>query len=582
VRMSAAKEKWVDNLLGKMTLEQKVGQTLVLGFCGPVITPDIIEIIKKYHVGGLRICQKFRTMNLFHDVKPGTEPDPQIVKSLRRPYGLNKDYAYMADPTNCTAQEYAEVLNQLRDYALDRPLSVPLHFTIDQEGSGSDDFHSAQRYFPHPMGYVMSGESELAYRSALCVGKQIRAIGANMIHSPVLDVNTNPKNPEIGTRAYSNLADVVIEYALQSFKGFKEAGIITTGKHFAGRGESESDAHFGLPSVNLDRETLTNVHLRPFKALIDAGIPAIMIAHCLYPALGESVEPSSTSKVVIQDVLRGELGFKGVVTTDNTMMGGLLMKYEMSEAIVRALIAGCDLALCRDESPARYDIYNAVLEAVKSGRYPESQLDESVKRILEMRWDMGLAENGGKVDASKAGEPFNDPFVVKTATEAAEKTVLLMRDDAKNLTLKPEQKVLLIEQIFPNHEFANNMYSHPGLLWEEMCKLSENVGSVETKYRPSEDDKARIMRRLDEADVIVTTNYYYHKSASAITDLVKEIQKCGKPLIVVTNTPYPVAADSDFPTVIVSFNPGGRENMKAIAEILYGKLKPTAKLPGTF
>ncbi len=577
--MSEAKEKWVDDLLGKMNLEQKVGQLLVLGFCGPVITPDQVELIKKYHLGGLRICQKFRTMNIFHDVKPGAEPDPQVMKSMRFPKGLCRDYAYMADCTSCTAKEYAEVLNQLRDYSLERELGIPIHFTIDQEGSGSDDFLINQRFFPHPMGYVASGEPELAYKAALCIGKQTRSIGANMIHSPVLDVNTNPKNPEIGTRAYSDKTDDTITYALQTFKGFQEAGLIATGKHFAGRGESESDAHYSLPSVNIDRETLTNVHLATFKALIDAGIPAIMIAHCLYPSLGESVEPSSTSKIIVQDVLRGELGFKGVITTDNTMMGGLLMKYEMSEAIVRTLIAGCDLALCRDESPIRYDIIAAILEAVKSGRYPESQVDESVKRILEMRWDMGLAENGGKVDVSKAGEPFNDPFVVKTATEAAEKTVLLMRDDANNLPLKPEQKVLLIEQIFPTHEVANNMYCHPGLLWEEMCKVSDNVGSVEIGYRPTENDKARIIRRLDEADVIVMTNYYYHKAASAITDLVKEIQKCGKPMVVVTNTPYPVAADAKFPTVVVSFSPGGREQLKAVSEVLYGRLKPTAKIP---
>ncbi len=562
-----------------MNLEQKVGQLLLFGFCGPVITPDQVELIKKYHLGGIRITQKFRTMNLFHDVKPGTEPDEQIKKSMLLPSGLNRDYAYMSDCTSCTAEEYAGVLNRLRDYALDREFGIPLHFVTEHEGSGSDDQLSSQRLFPHPMGLTASGDPELAYRAALCIGKQATALGANFIHCPCIDVNTNPRNPEIGTRAYSDNTEDTIKFALETLRGFQEAGLGATAKHFPGRGESEQDAHWELPVVDVDLDTLMNVHIAPYKPLIAAGVPAIMTAHCCYPALGVTDIPGSTSRRIVTQLLREELGFEGLIITDNTMMGGLLMTYEMSEAIVRTLIAGHDIALCRDESPARYKIIEAVLEAVKSGRYPESQVDESVQRILRMRWDMGLAENGGKVDASKAGDPFNDPFVVKTATETAEKTVLLIRDDAKNLPLKAEQKVLLIEQIFPTQQFANNMYSHPGLLWEEMCRLSDNVGSVEVAYQPTENDQARIMRRLDEAEVIVTTNYYYHKAASAITDLVKEIQKCGKPMVVVTNTPYPVAADPEFGTVIASFNPGGMEQLKAVAEVLYGKLKPTAKMP---
>lgn len=576
--MSSECEKWVDQLLGKMTIEQKIGQMLVFGFCGPVITPDIVELIKKYHLGGIRISQKFRMMTVANDVKPGTEPDENIKRSLHHPAGLNRDYAYICSPTSCTAREYATSLNRLRDYAMDRSLGIGIHCVIDQEGSGSDDLLSSQRLFPHAMGYAASGDINLAYRSGLCIAKQARAIGANMIHSPVLDVNTNPLNPEIGTRAFSALTDEVITYATEFMQGLKDGGLFTTGKHFPGRGESQSDAHWGLPTVNISKEQLYDEHIRPYRKLIESGLDAVMLANCCYPALGETKKPACVSPKIIREILRNELGFNGIITTDNMMMGGILQKYEMTEAVIQAVAAGCDIILCRDESPLRLKIIESLIDAVINGRIDDDQIDQSVKRILSMRWNMGLAENGGKVDASKADAPFNDPFVVKTANEAARKTVIV-KDRASLLPLSPEGKTLLIEQIFPTHAFAANMYSHPGLLWDEMSRISENVSSVEIRYFPSKNDLERIRRRIGEAETIVMTNYYYHKGASSISDVVREVMAMGKKVVVVTNTPYEFGLPVDFPTAIICFNPGGREQMRAIAEVIYGNLKPAAKFP---
>ena len=577
--MPDSKEKWVDDLLGKMPLEQKIGQKMVFGFAGPIITPDVKELIQKYHVGGLRICLKFRSQTLFHDQKPGTEPNQNVLRSLEYPSGLNRDFADPKQCVSCSPQEYASVLNRLRDYALDRSLGIPLHFTIDQEGNGSDDLINGQKLFPSPMGFKAAGEPELAYRVAKCIGIQARAIGANMLHSPVLDVNTNPNNPEIGTRAYSDNAADVIAYARQSLRGFGETGLIATGKHFPGRGESESDAHWGLPVINLDLKTLSDVHIAPYLPLIRDGLPAVMTAHCLYPALESEEIPASTSCKIIQEILRGELGFRGVVTTDNMMMGGIIQTFEIREAIIRTILAGNDLILYRDESPQRIRILEAIVQAVKSKRIPESLIDESVARILRMRWDMGLAENGGKVDPEKAEQATRDPFVVQTAQEAAEKTVLLVRDTANLLPLNPDQKVLLVEQIFTTHQMANNMSCHPGMLWTEMCDLSPNVGSVEIPLVPRAHDPERIFRRFDEADVIVATNYYYHKAACLMTDLVREMHKKGKPVIVITNNPFPQAAPEEFPTAITIFTAGGRENLRAATKVIYGKLEPKASFP---
>ena len=577
--MVSEKEKWVDNLLGKMNLEQKIGQKFVFGFAGSIITPDVIELIKKYHIGGLRICLKFRSQTLLHDLKPGTKPNKNVLRSLKYPTGKNRDYADPKQCVSCSPYEYAEVLNRLRDIALDRDLNIPIHFTIDQEGNGSDDLIIGQKLFPNPMGLVAAGDPELAYKVAFSIGKQARALGVNMIHSPVLDVNTNPKNPEIGTRSYSDKTEDVIKYSLKSLHGFQETGLMATGKHFPGRGESEADAHWGLPSVNLDFKTLMDVHIAPYRALIEAGLPAVMTAHCLYPALGVSSFPSSTSKKIIQELLREELDFTGVVTTDNMMMGGIMQLFEIKEAIIKVIQAGNDLILYRDESPQRVDILEAVLKAVKDGRISEKQVDESVARILRLRWDMGLVKNGGKVDPDQAGLPIDDPFIVQTAKEAAEKSILLIRDRKNILPINSGQKVLLIEQVFSTHQMANNLSCYPGMLWYEMCKLSQNVYSVEIPMRPAEVDKQRIFRRIDEADIIITTNYYYHKTAAVMTDLVREIHHKGKPVVVITNNPFQRAVADDFPTVLTVFTAGGKENLRAAAEVVFGKLRPTAKAP---
>ncbi len=577
--MTEAANKWIDGLMGRLNLEQKVGQLMVFGFAGPVINPHVVDLITKYHVGGLRIAQKFHggssewrvTLAGKPPIHPADQPDQN---TFYRPEDL------YTKRINCTPEEYADVLNRLRDLALERKDSVGLHFTFDQEGEGAD-FLFRQRLFPFPMGIVASGDPELAYKVALASGRQARALGANMIHSPVLDVNTNPLNPEIGPRAYSDDPAVVAQYALQSLRGYSEAGIITTGKHFPGRGASDQDAHFGLPVIKLDRETFMRQHIAPFKTLIDAGLPTIMAAFTAYPCFGSEEIPAATDRGIITDLLRGELGFKGVVTTDNIQMNGLLQKYDMGEAVIRCLLAGCDLILCRAESPVTKHLIAKVIEAVKTKRYSEKQLDESVRRILTMRWNMGLAQNGGKVDAAKAGQPFNEPFVAAVAKEAAEKSVVLLRDEQRALPLKRDTKVVLVEQIHHFHSFINDLYSHPGMLWEELRKRSDNVSLVLINEKFSEQDKAAVHERLKQLDydVIVSTSYYNYRSHATMTGLLAEMQQYQKPIVIVSNTPYEkFGVPAGFPTGLVCFAPNGRENLSAVADILYGKKSATAKL----
>jgi beta-N-acetylhexosaminidase len=564
--VSEAREAWVDSTMGQLNLEQKIGQLFVFPFYGSFITPDVRELISRYHVGGLRIAQKFapgmsghRQANIsWHEQKSVIEPDEL---SYDCPPGL--------DRIGCSPKAFTAALNELRDLALDRPGGVPIHTAFDQEGEGAD-FLFQQRLFPHPMGFRVPKDPSLAYRVAVAVGLQTRALGGNMIHSPVIDVNTEPRNPEIGPRAYSENTQEVIEYARQSLRGFQETGIIATAKHFPGRGASDTDAHFGLPVINLDGETMRREHLAPYRALIEDGLPAVMAAFTAYPGLGSS-EPAATAPEIIDGILRQELGFKGVVTSDNTQMGGLLEKYPLDEAILRCLQAGCDLILCRAYTPVRFKLLAATVAAVKDGRLSEARIDESVQRILRMRWDMGLVENGGKVDPELADAPFNDPKIIATAEEAAERCTLVLRDRENLLPLPRNKKILLVEQIHHFHRFINNEYSHPGMLWQEMLAQRSDIAAVHINEKPTAEDVEAVKKRVEWADVIVSTCYYNYRSGAKMTPVLEALKATGKPLILVTNTPYSAFGPSDeFGTVAVCWCPSGRENIKAVAKRLVG------------
>lgn len=568
--MDAKGRRWIDSTLGTLSLEQKIGQLMVFPHYGPFITPDVVELIRRHHVGGLRIAQKFSPGS--PDLRePGqAEGKGELPQMWERPADL--------DRIACTAKEFAETLNTLRDLALERPGAVPLHMAFDQEGEGADLLFE-QRLFPHPLGQAAADDPELVERVTYAIGLQARALGANMIHSPVLDVNTEPGNPEIGPRSYGETAEVVTRFGLAALRGLTRAGIAATGKHFPGRGHSQHDAHFGLPEINLSREEMLRVHVAPFKALIDAGLPCIMAAFTAYPSLGAPGVPAATSRALITGLLREELGFTGVVTTDNVQMGGLLSRYGMGEAVVRCLVAGCDLILCRAYNAQRWHVLADVNAAVRAGRIREAALDASVGRVLALRWRMGLVPDGGRVDANRAGDWFRHPGLVATAEEAAARCTVVLRDRAGLLPLPGRRRILLIEQVHHFHRFINNSYSHPGMLWQELTRLRPDITTVaiNEKYNPV--DEEAVMRRVYDADILVSTSYYNYRSQARMIPLLEKLRATGKPLVVVSNTPFErfgVPAWVD--TALVSFCPSGREHLRVAAEILGGRRRTTGRL----
>ncbi len=233
-----------------MSKEQKIGALLTLGFAGTMVRPHIYDAILKYHAGGLRLSPGSRLFGSYVDPKSG-----QTVLDVTDGKGYKKGLP----PPALSPSQYALMLDELSAAAASRPLGLPLHFSFDQEGGTSADFNfGGVNIFPKPMGLRATGDKNLAYAAARAIARQSKAAGFSWIHSPVLDVNTNPENPEVYTRAYSDIAEEVAEYAVKTCEGFKEGKMIATGKHFPGRGDSAVDAHFEMPVIKADMENMMN------------------------------------------------------------------------------------------------------------------------------------------------------------------------------------------------------------------------------------------------------------------------------------------------------------------------------------
>lgn len=575
--MSINKEDKLRGIIEKMTVEEKAGQLMVVDFAGVAPTPHLIKIINQYNCAGLRIQPNARIKAVYHH--GGLDMDICKQRSFREPIGGCKDLAYEEPAPYCSASQYAEILNGLKEMAMNRKSGIPLHTVFDQEGTGFENFTCGTvRLFPSQMGMAAIENTETVYKSYRAYARQLVAAGLNWIHSPVLDVNTNPKNLEVGVRGFSDKPELVAKYGEIMLKAFQAEKLIATAKHFPGRGESDVDAHLDLPVIGIAREQLMKDHVYPYRKLITEGLPAVMIAHTVYPALDNSDVPATVSYDIITGLLRKELGFKGAITTDNLLMNGLIKKYEIPDAAVRAIRAGATLLLPRAESSLIDEIYHALIKAIKDGSLPEQIVDEAIYYNLSVKYEYGLFENGGIVEPVLADQIQKDREVIALEAAAADESVVVMQDKQNILPLAVGQRVLLIDQVGQTQKNMNNLHCHPGIFWELLLKQSPDVICVETvgKKKLDEETEYRVKRRIEEADIIIGVAYNPHKGSKLNMEVLKKVKDLGKKMILVTNSPYGVPLE--FETVVVTFS-DATESLRAAAEIIYGKRIAKGKLP---
>lgn len=340
----------LEEKIGQMSIEEKIGQILVVGFDEPTLDINTQKLIEEHHVGGVILFKR------------NIESPSQLL-------GL---------------------INSLKEANINN--KFPLFLSLDEEGGLVSRMPDELVNTPRSKVIGQEKDEEFAYNTGKVIGQKINAFGFNMNFAPVLDIDSNPQNPVIGDRAYGDNKEIVTKMGIGIMKGLESQGVIAVVKHFPGHGDTVEDSHFGLPEIDKGLDDLLDFELFPFKRAIDEGVEGVMVAHILYKEIDRK-NPATLSKSIIGDLLREKLAFDGLVITDDMTMGAILENYDLGEAAIRSVEAGSDLILvCHGFDNIKATLH-ALKEAVNNGRIPIERIDESVYRILRVKEDYALKDD---------------------------------------------------------------------------------------------------------------------------------------------------------------------------------------------
>ncbi len=256
--------------------------------------------------------------------------------------------------------------------------------SVDEEGGVVSRIPKEMGRFESAWDVGATGDLNYAFEHGKAIGETIKSLGFNLDFAPVLDVNSNPNNPVIGNRAFSDDPEIVKKMGTEVYKGLKSAGVLGVGKHFPGHGDTDVDSHVGVPVINKSLDELKKLELIPFKYAIDNGVEMIMVGHLYLPQLDKDYV-ASISENIVTKLLREELGFNGVVVTDDMIMEGVKGKYPTNESAVKAIEAGNDIIIVSSGIHDQNSAIDGVVEAVRNGIITEKRINESVYRILKLK-----------------------------------------------------------------------------------------------------------------------------------------------------------------------------------------------------
>jgi beta-N-acetylhexosaminidase len=563
-----------------MSLLEKCGQVLTFTWRGAIQTPSGIEQITKLHAGGL--CLEPYALETCKNLYWGRS---QVDPNFKKP----KDYFDIAHTwfddhnfgVSVSPEELTVALNKLQEIAMNRPAGIPLHVTIDMEGDFKNDYTSGHvLQFPPPMGITAIGDLDLAYKVANLLGREMAAIGVTQFYHPVCDVNINPLNPEIGVRSFGDDPKICAKFVAATVKGYQDAGIVATVKHFAGRGDSATDAHDVLDVCRGDLKRMREVELVTFQAGIDAGAKALMTAHTIYPAFDKEFPATLSSKILV-DLLRKEMGFQGVVVSDAIGMAAILKKWPLPQACAMAIKAGVDTILLKADDESRAQCLFGIKSAIERGELSQERLDDAVRRLLCMKYDQGLFEKAGKMDPAQTAAIVRSKANIDYSVDVARKALLVVRDDKKLLPLNKNKKMLVIEQLIPYPFLGKDLYSHPHMFCEQMTQHSINLILDDTGFHASDEDVAEALELAKQAEMVVMTNYYARiEKRGNNLHLVKALKDAGHTVVVVTNFPYLKGTTRWADAVVCNFS-GSPDSIRAAADLLFGTVQAskTTKMP---
>ncbi|SKC71210.1 glycoside hydrolase family 3 protein [Krasilnikoviella flava] len=530
----------VGAMVEAMTLDQKIGQ------------------MTWTHVYGSSANDTSMAAN--NQARYGVDTPAQVVQK----YDLGGVLYFAWSGNTATPQQVNGLSNGLQDAALaDDGPGIPLAVTIDQEGGLVARVGPPATQLPGNMALGATFDAGLARAQGDILGSELKAMGVNVDFAPVLDLNTNPDNPVIGIRSMGADPDTVSKLGVAQIEGIQQH-IAATAKHFPGHGDTETDSHYGLPEVTYDRATLEK-HLRPFQAAIDAGVDMIMTAHIVVDAIDPEL-PGTLSPAVLTGLLREEMGFDGIITTDALDMEAMTDNWSQEEMSVLAVQAGSDILL---NSPDVDASMAGVKQAVADGTITEERIDASVTRILEWKAERGILADP-YADPSQVGDVVGSPAHLATAATIADRSMTLLRNEDRPLPLQPgEGSVLVVGAGAAWPERLAPMLAARGF---DVTTELENGSSPSAAYR------ARAVAAAASADAVVFTSYNASGNV-AQQAMVEALAATGRPVIVVAaRNPYDVNVLPGADAVLNSYG-YNVVNYAAVVRAIAGDIDTRGKLP---
>jgi beta-N-acetylhexosaminidase len=539
---------WSERTLAALTLEEKAGQLIM-----PWVLGDFAPEGSESHE---------RIFGMIEDQKVGG-----IIMSVGTPF------------------EVAAKLNDLQGHA-----ELPLLVAADLETGagfrmrgaihmpGSIDLGGATD-FPSLMAVGATGREELAYEMGRITAIEARALGIHIPFAPVLDVNNNPDNPIINVRSFGEDPGRVARMGVSFVRGVQENGSIATGKHFPGHGDTETDSHVALPVIRHDRARMDSVELYPFREAINAGMGAIMTAHISVPSLNGGVrEPSTLSPFVLTNVLRGELGFQGIVFTDAMDMSAISRQHDSGDAAVRALEAGADVILM----PASVrGAIEGIVKAVEEGRLSEERLDRSVMRVLATKEDLGLDEERF-VSLDRIPSSVGIPEHLAVAERIAQESITLLQNKRGLLPLAGTRsaRVMSVSYRRQSDVLAGRYFNrvlretYPRLVTAELD--SDSDGRIYDALKQRARNQALVVVGTYVTSVNVSGSFTLPRE---LVDFIEHLERIRVPHVVVAfGNPYLI---SDFPEVqsyLLAWS-GSQASQEAAAKAMLGHAAIQGRIP---
>ncbi len=521
-------------------LDDLLGQVFMFGFWDTAPTPEIVELIETHRVGGIIL----------------------FSRNIR------------------DADQLADLTQQLQRVARSSGHPAPLFIATDQENGLVRRLGPDATTFPGNMALGAIGSEEMAYQVARASGEELLAQGINMNFAPVADVNNNPANPVIGVRSFGEDPQLVARLTAAAVRGYRDAGVIATLKHFPGHGDTAVDSHLALPTVPHTMERLRALELVPFQAGIAAGADCVMIAHLLLPRLmsGENV-PATLSPTVVRSLLRDQCAFDGVAVTDCLEMDAVSRTVGVPRGAVMALTAGNDLVLISHHHELQHAALAAVREALRAGMLSADAVAGAAERVLTLKrrylsWDLHPAGTGRAAVGSAAHTRLRD--------QVYEQSITLVRDEPGllPLRLRPEERILVVAQPPTDVSQAVDVgYAHDVLV-NAIRLRHANVQTLLLGAQPDSVDRESVAAWAQAADVIIMGTINANLDL-AQAGLMESLLASGRRVIgLALCNPYDLLAFPRLPTYLATYDYSAPALLAAV-RVLFGEVSPTGTLPVT-